>query len=180
LVSVVPQVNLTFASGFVQADSTRAEPGAVRITGPAAAVDAIDSILTRLVVRERLRESISEEVPLELTDPAGQLELSSTSVRLSVPVEPIDEEVFIGVPVVVRGAPAADVRVEPSLVDIRIRGPMSAVASVRAEALRALVVLSSPADYGSLLPIEIPPLSPFIQVTIDPDSARVERIEGDL
>ena len=180
LVSVVPQVDLTFANGFVQADSTRAEPGAVRISGPDAAVAAIDSILTRLVLRERLRESISEEVPLELTDPTGQLDLSSTSVRVSVPVEPVDEEVFIGVPVVVSGVLSADVRVEPSLVDVRIRGPRSAVALVRAEALRPLVVLSGPADFGSLLPIEIPPPSPFLQVTIDPDSARVERVEGTI
>jgi len=180
LVSVVPQVDLTFANGFVQADSTRAEPGAVRISGPEAAVAAIDSILTRLVLRERLRESISEEVPLELTDPTGQLDLSSTSVRVSVPVEPVDEEVFIGVPVVVSGVLSADVRVEPSLVDVRIRGPRSAVALVRAEALRPLVVLSGPADFGSLLPIEIPPPSPFLQVTIDPDSARVERVEGTI
>jgi len=183
LVRVVPQIELTLASGFVLSDSTRAEPGAVRISGPAAAVAAIDSILTRLVVRERLRESISEEVPLELTDPTGQLDLSSTSVRVSVRVEPVDEAVFIGVPVVVSGASPADVRdvrVEPSLVDVRIRGPRSAVALVRAEALRALVVLSSPADLGSLLPIEIPQPSPFIQVTIDPDSARVERVEGTI
>ncbi len=180
LVSVVPQVEFTLASGFVQADSTRAEPGAVRISGPEAAVAAIDSVLTRLVVRKRLRESISEEVPLELTDPTGQVDMSSTSVRVSVPVEPVDEQVFIGVPVVVSGAPSADFRVEPSLVDVRIRGPRSAVASVRAEALRALVVLSGPADFGRLLPIAIPPLSPFIQVTIDPDSARVERVEGTI
>jgi len=180
LVSVVPEVNFTFDNGYVQADSIRTEPSAVRISGPAAAVAAIDSILTRLVVRERLRESISEEVPLELTDPTGQVDLSLTSVRVSVTVEPVAEEVFIGVPVVVSGAPSSGVRVEPSLVDVRIRGPRSAVASVRAEALRAVVVVSGPADFGSLRPIEIPPPSPFIQVTIDPDSARVERIEGTI
>jgi len=180
LVSVVPEVNLTFANGFMRSDSTRADPSAVRISGPEAAVDAIDSILTRLVVRERLRESISEDVPLELTDPTGQVDLSLTSVRVSVPVEPVAEEVFIGVPVVVSGAPSADVRVEPSLVDVRIRGPRSAVAAVRAEALRPLVVVLGPADFGRLLPIEILPPSPFIDVTIDPDSARVERIEGTI
>ncbi len=180
LVTVIPRVDIELATGFVQADSIRAEPGAVRISGPAAAVDAIDSIMTRPIAWERLRESISEDVPLELNDTAEQVELSSSSVRVSVPVEPVAEEVFIGVPIVVAGASSADFRVEPSLVDVRLRGPRSAVASVRAEALTAQVVLSSPADLGSLLPIEIPSPSPFIQVTIEPDSARVERIEGTI
>jgi hypothetical protein len=177
LVSVVPEIRLTFADGFVQADSIRAEPSAVRISGPETAVAAIDSILTRLIARERVNESISEEVALEPVDPTGQVDLSLTRVRVSVPVEPVGEEVFIGVPVVVSGVSSSDVRVEPSLVDVRIRGPRSAVTAVRAEALRAVVIVSGPSDFGRLRPIEIPPLSPFIQVTIDPDSVRVERIE---
>jgi YbbR domain-containing protein len=178
LVSVVPMVNLTFANGFAQADSIRAEPGAVQVSGPEAAVADIDSVVTRLVDRERLRESISVEVPLELDDPTGQVELSSTSVRVSVAVEPRDEQVFIGVPVVVVGAGRENFRVEPSLVDVRISGPMSAVQSIRSEALTPLIEMTGAADFGTLLPILLSPPGPFMRVTIDPDSARVERVES--
>ncbi len=178
VVPVVPRVSLIMASGFVQADSLRVDPPAVQVSGPEAKVENIDSVVTVPVVRERLRESISVEIPLEQPDPAGQVELSSSSVRVTVAVEPRAEQVFFGVPVAVRGADRADVVIEPSLVDVRISGPRSAVESVRSEMLTPLVVLRGPAD-GSLLPIQLPPLGPFIQVVIDPDSARVELVEED-
>ena len=71
---------------------------------------------------------------------------------------------------------AADVeglRVEPSLVDVRLSGPRSAVEAVRPEALTPRVEVGGPADLGRLLPILLPPPTPFISVVVDPDSARV-------
>ncbi|NIR45172.1 MAG: hypothetical protein GWN99_12380 [Gemmatimonadetes bacterium] len=178
VVQVVPRVHVTLAEGYVISDSVRAEPGAVAVEGPESAVEAIDSVITVPVVRERLRETISVEVRLEVPGSSGQVELSSPSVRVTVPVEPRTERIFRGIPVGVSDASTPGLRAQPSLVDVRITGPRSAVESLRSEQLSPRVRLQGPQDLGRPLPIIMPPPAPFLTVEVDPDSVRVVRERG--
>jgi YbbR domain-containing protein len=179
VVPVVPTMTrLTLAQGYVIADSVRVEPGMVAVDGPANAVESIDSVITAPIPGEGLRETISVEVPLVTPDPNSRVELSSSSVQVTVSVEPRGERVFPGIPLTVAGADVAGLRVEPSLVDVRISGPRSAVDAVRPEALSPHVEVSGPSDHGVMLPIVLPAPSPFLNVVVDPDSARVVRLEA--
>lgn len=179
VVRVVPRMtSISLAEGYVIADSVRTEPGMVAVDGPENAVESIDSVLTAPVPGERLRQTISVQVPLEQPDLDGLVELSSPEVIVTVTIEPIEERVFPGIPLSVSGADVAGLRVEPSLVDVRVWGARSAVRAIRPEALLPRIELSGPADYGELLPVILIPLSPFIEVTVDPDSARVVEVEG--
>jgi hypothetical protein len=178
LVPVVARLRVRPARGYVFADSVRVDPSVVQISGPEAAVTRIDSVLTTPITRDPLRESLVLDVPLEQPDPGGLVELSSSTVQVTVEIEPYAERVFPGVPVSVSGADVGSVRVDPPLVDIRISGPRSVVASIKPETLSPTVRLRGPGDLGARLPIVLPPPGPFVQVRIDPDSALVRPVEG--
>ncbi len=106
------------------------------------------------------------------------MRLSVTSVEVTVSVQPLEERVFPGIPLVVSGADLEGLRVEPSLVDVRLSGPRSAISAVRPEALSPHVELRSRAALGRPLPILLPAPAPFITVIVDPDSARVVAESG--
>lgn len=178
VVRVVPQLRVGLADGYVFADSVRAEPGSVTVEGPEASVSRVDSVMTLPIERIGLQESFSVEIPLENPDADSLLELSWPTVRVTLSVEPRVERVFPGLPLSVSGPVTRAVRVEPSLVDVRLFGPRSAVEAVRAEALSPRVEFAGPGDLGSLLPIRLPAPAPFVEVLLDPDSARVLRAAG--
>ena len=178
VVRVAPRVALSFADGYMMADSVRVQPGVVSIEGPKSAVDSIESVSTEHVTRQLLRESIDLEVPLEEPDPDRFIELSALSVRVRVTVERRTERVFPGIPVGAPGVDISRIRLEPSLVDIKIIGPQSAVDAVRPEALLPSVVVRDDSDYGNMLSIELPQPGAFLRVLLEPDSTRVTRIDG--
>jgi YbbR domain-containing protein len=168
---------LRLEEGYVMSDSVRVEPAMVALDGPEDAVTAIEAVATAPVPGTALRESISVDVPL-LPDPSGLVELSASSVTVTISVERLAERVFPGIPLVVSAADVEGLRVEPSLVDVRLSGPRRAVEAVRPEALSPHVELGGPADLGRLLPILLPAPAPFITVSVDPDSARVMAESG--
>ncbi|UCC73329.1 MAG: hypothetical protein JSV86_01820 [Gemmatimonadota bacterium] len=174
VVPVAPNMErVSLAEGYVMSDSVHADPGVVAVDGPENTVAGIESVTTAPVPGSLLREPISVDVPLVSPDPSGLVSLSTSSVRVTVAVEPWAERVFPGIPVAVSAAALEFVRIEPSLVDVRISGPRAAVEAVRPEALSPHVEVEGPADYGELLPIVLPAPAPFLEVSIDPDSARV-------
>jgi YbbR domain-containing protein len=170
--------SIGLADGYVMSDSVRAEPGMVALSGPEDVVAGIQSVATAPVPGTNLRESTQVDVPLVPPDPSGLVALSATNVRVTVSVERMDERVFPGIPLVVSAPDMQGLRVEPSLVDVRISGPRSAVGAVRPEALSPHVEVGGPADLGRRLPILLPPPAPFINVVVDPDSARVVAESG--
>ncbi len=177
VVRVVPRIALSFAEGFVMADSVRVQPGVVAVEGPENEVDLIDSVVT-IPISRHLRDSMNVEVPLEAPEGSGLVELSSPSVRVSVKVEPRAERFFPGVPIAAPGIDNNALRLEPSLVDIRLVGPRSAVQAVRPETLSPRLQVNDESDFERPLPISLPPPGPFLRVELEPDSARVVRIEG--
>lgn len=174
VVPVVPIVRVQPAEGYVFADSPRAEPSAVAVEGPEAAVASIDSAFTVPVSEANLRQSRNIEAPLE--EPSDSLvTFLSESVRITVAVEQKSERIFPGIPVGVAGANVNGLRVEPSLVDVRISGPRSQVDAVRPETLQPEITLRSAGAIGQLLPITLSGLNPFLSAAFEPDSARAVR-----
>ncbi len=168
-VRVVPRVEVSLARGFAIADSPRAEPGAVTVDGPQVEVTAIDSLVTLTVARENLREPLDVVAPVEI-DPQSHVEVTPASVRVKMSVEPWAERVFRGVPMSLLDA-ADGYRIEPPLVDVRLSGPSSLVNAVRAGDLVPRVELGEAAADSGALPILLTPPSPFVTVSIEPDSA---------
>jgi len=173
-VPVIPNMSrVSLADGYVMSDSVRVEPDVVALNGPESTVAGIESVATAPVPGTELNESISVDVPLVSPDESGLVALSATSVSVAVSVEPQAERASPGIPLVVSAPDPAGLRVEPSLVDVRLSGPRSAVEAVRPEALSPRVEVAGPADVGRPLPILLTPPAPFVTVTVEPDSARV-------
>jgi YbbR domain-containing protein len=178
VVPVVPIVRIRPAEGYVFADSPRVEPSAVAVEGPEAAVALIDSAFTVLVSEDNVRQSRNIEAPLE--SPSDSLvTFLSESVRITISVEPRSERVFPGIPVGVTDGAVSELRVEPSLVDVRISGPRSRVEAVRPEDLRPEITLRGTDEIGEPLPINLSGLDPFLTAIFEPDSARAVRGAGE-
>ncbi len=173
VVPVIPVVNLGIATGYALADSPQVDPGAVQIEGPERIVTRIDSVFTVPVVRDGVTETVNVEVPLEEPEPQDVVSLSTQVVRVTVGVEPSIERVFPAIPLSVSGVDITNFRIEPSLVDVRISGPRSAVAGVRPETLAPIIQIDGPQDVGRYLPIRLPASDPLLNVSVEPDSARV-------
>lgn len=173
VVPVVPSYRITLAEGFVLSDSVRTEPSVVAVEGAVNSVERIDSVSTLPFERLNLRDSVSMEVLLERPEPSDVMELSSEAVRLVIPVETRAETVFPGVPLTVRGPALDGLRIEPAVVDIRLTGPRSRIDRLRPEGLTPFVEVSGSRDLGKLLPVRSSVDSPFVEVTIEPDSVRV-------
>jgi YbbR domain-containing protein len=173
VVPVVPRVRITLAEGYAFADSPRADPSVVAVVGPQPLVELIDTVFTVLYERDRVRQSVNIDLPLNTVEYDSLVAFSLPRVRVTVPIEAREERTFPGVPVRLSGADAGEIRIEPSLVDVRIVGPPSRVVAVRAEDLSPVVRFRGSADIGQLLPISLSVPDPFLVVTIEPDSARV-------
>lgn len=176
VVSVVPRLEINLADGYMLADSIRVEPGAVAVDGPEDAVAQIDSVFTVPIVREILRESIEVQAPLAGPDPGSQVVLSVPSVRVSLVVDERAERIFPGIPLRLSGVTGTDFMIEPSLVDIRLFGPRTALTAIRPEALTPWIEPLGDGDFGMMLPINLNLPSPFVEFAIEPDSARVVRV----
>jgi YbbR domain-containing protein len=176
VVPVVPRVRISLAEGYAFADSPRADPSVVAVVGPEPSVQSIDSVVTVLYERGRVRESVNADLPLSAEEYDSLVSFSLPRVRVTVPIEAIVERTFPGVPVRLSGAGAGEIRIEPSLVDVRIIGPSSRVEAVRAEDLSPEVRFRGPAEIGRLLPISLSVPDPFLTVTVEPDSARVAAV----
>lgn len=171
IVRVVPRVRLGTAEGFMVADSIRVRPGTIGVEGPESAVAQIDSLLTAPVLRERLRDSLRVDVPLETPDVAG-LELSRTSVEVIVPVDERTERVIAGVPVIVEGGGGA-MGIEPTAVALRLIGPRRVVDQAAPEIFQAVVRIGGGARAGDSLPISVIYSLPFTRVRPEPDSVKL-------
>lgn len=178
VIRVVPWLRLELADGYVLADSIRTDPGVIAVAGPEPIVERIDSITTELVEREDVRSTIDVEVSLVRPTDGDQLELSSSSVRVTVPVEPLAERVIENVPVNVLGSTDGEFDVAPPVVDIRLSGPSSVVDSARADQFDVRVELGDEAAYGRFHPVQVSSPYPRLEIRPSPDSVRVVRPRG--
>ena len=120
-VPVRPQLALTIAESYTQVGAPRVEPDRVRVTGPRSRVGALEAVLTDSLIRDQIRSDIDLRLALR-ADTGHPLSLSQADVRLRIDVQELAEYPIAGVPVTVRNVGGREVVVEPSRVQVRVRG----------------------------------------------------------
>lgn len=177
-VPVRPRVRAEAAEGFAVADSPRAEPDSVAISGAESEVERIDELTTEEVVLEELEDEVRRDVPVRLPDDAPNVSADPEIVLVTVDVDSVAERT-LRVPVRIRGGDAGRVGVEPDSVTVRLRGPATPVAAVPADSVDAWVDLSDglpEAGESAAFPVAVG-LSghPRVEATAEPAEAEVRR-----
>jgi len=141
-VPVVPDIDDEPAPGFEVAHVT-ADPPTVEISGPSSAVQSVTEATTEPVSVRGATRSLIDTVTVGVPDSVVRLRNSRNAIVM-VDIRPVPvERVVEHVPVAFRGA-AAGLRPtsQPQEVAVRVKGPASAVAAIRAEDLQVFADLS--------------------------------------
>lgn len=168
---IEPEVEVRTRPGYVPGETTDVQPDSVRVTGPKSMVSRMKKVLTEERVYVGISESFVESV--ELLSPE-RVDLLPTSVELSITVNRLGERVLNRVPLVASGfAPSWQIILEPSVVDVRVKGISSRLASLTPDSIRAWVDLSRwNRNQNEYLPeFDLPDGVELIDVT--PESIRV-------
>ncbi|MBS1262796.1 MAG: hypothetical protein MAG453_02160 [Calditrichaeota bacterium] len=137
---VRPQVEIRTRPGYVLSDSLRVTPDSVRVSGPETVVSRIERMQTQERVFVGLAGSIEETVPLV----AGKrVQLTPPEVRIQIEVDRLGERTIKRVPIEVRGSTRGrTVILEPSVVDVHVKGPASRLAYLTADSLSVRFTLN--------------------------------------
>ena len=138
-VRIVPRVVMDYHDGFGQVGPVRISPESVLVGGAADQVQAITQWQTVYERYDNRREPISEELGLE--EPLNfSLEVSPSSVRIDVDVQPFAEKTITGVLVVASATPLnRDVIFIPPRMDVIVRGGIEQLARLSASDFLASV-----------------------------------------
>jgi YbbR domain-containing protein len=133
-VEVLPSVEGVPAPGFM-VSRTSAEPTSVMVVGPARRVAALTSATTDRVSIDGARDTITQTVSVGVTDAALRLR-ESTTARVTVTIEPAGEHLFAAVRVAVKNlGPGSRGTVEPAVVSVLLRGPLSLLGRLDARSI---------------------------------------------
>jgi YbbR domain-containing protein len=112
---------LVIAESYTQVGMPTIEPDHVLVDGPRSRVEALEAVWTDSLVRDQVRGDIDLRLALQ-ADPDQMLTLNRSDVRVSIEVQELAEYPVPGVPVAVRNTGGKDVSVEPSRVQVKVRG----------------------------------------------------------
>ncbi|MBD3222706.1 hypothetical protein GF314_15845 [bacterium] len=105
------------------------DPDSVLVTGPRRYFQGVERVETETVELDDLDQSVDRE--LDLVPLPQPLEAARRSVRVEIPVTPIDERVVANVPVVTTdGGDGRVTGISPPVCDILVRGPADRVAAL--------------------------------------------------
>jgi YbbR domain-containing protein len=158
--------------GWMLVDSLAAQPARIRVTGSEARLAAIDSLFTEPLILPREDTSFTFSVPIDTTSLRG-LRLSARRVQLTGRVDAIAERTFSSVPISV----GPGVVLNPSTVEVRLRGPRHIVRSMSAEGLRIVISIDSiPVripEGGIPVPLRVERLRTGVQAELSPAATRM-------
>lgn len=100
-VAVRVATNISLAAQYQMVGKAKVTPDSIDLYGSSAAIDSIEEVVTQLVQAEQVRESIHEEVGLQVP---LHVEVSQTSVELQIQIEQFTEKT-LNLPIRVNGAP---------------------------------------------------------------------------
>jgi YbbR domain-containing protein len=157
-----------------------AEPSTVEVTGPESAVRRATEAVTEPVDVTGARDKISELVTIGLLDPALRITGSqSATVTVAIQAAPL-ERTLRGRPVHRRNLGAAfDARVEPTTVDVMLRGSRDALARLDPDAIVAYVDLTDvgAGDYAAL-PVHVDAPDRVGVTRITPETVQVRIVRA--
>lgn len=183
-VPVAPRFTGELPQDLVLADSIAVSPSVVRVRGPTALVEALDSIPLQPLDLGSVRSSGSYGVTVDTTG-LGDVEPTTREVSLQIQVEPRQERVIGGVSVRPSGEATLEdgFVVEPATVQLTLIGPRSRVEAMDAGALRVVfpaeVLEGLEVGGARRAPIRVEGVPRMVRVTAPADSVTVRRPEPD-
>jgi len=133
---------LVIADSYTQVGSPIVEPASVLVSGPESIVNALEAVGTDPLVQKPVRADVDVRLALR-ADRDRLLRLSRSEVRVRVDVQELAEYPVPGVPVRVRNTSGREVTVEPSRVQVKVRGGADVIGHLDPESDLELYV-----DYG--------------------------------
>ncbi|GBE29220.1 YbbR-like protein [bacterium BMS3Bbin04] len=141
LLPVQPDVEVRTRPGYIASETTNVMPDSVRVTGPKSIVERMKNVLTEERVYIGISDSFVENV--ELLSPE-RVDLLPASVQLGITVNRLGERVLKRVPLFASGfTPGWQIILEPSVVDVRVKGISTRLATLTPDSIRAWVNLSN-------------------------------------
>lgn len=130
---------LVIADSYTQVGLPRIEPNTVMVSGPQSRVDALEAVPTDSLVQDQVQGDIDQRLVLQ-ADPDRLLRMSRFDVRVRVDVQELAEYPVPGVPVTVRNTRGQEVAVEPSRVQVQVRGGADVIGHLDPESDLSLYV----------------------------------------
>ena len=177
-VPVVPAVDGRPAPGFVVGPMV-SDPPTVDVIGPESAVNRVSFAVTEPVSISGARERVRENVILGLVDPSLRLRnVRSATVTVQIIPAPL-ERTLRRTPVRLRSVPGSmTARLEPSVVDVTLRGSGDALNRIDADDIVAYVDLAGLGAGEYQLTVHADPSQDVGITRIEPASVQV-RISSD-
>jgi YbbR domain-containing protein len=173
MLKVVPAVEGEPAPGFVIGPVTT-DPGQVEVIGPESHIKDLTSATTEPVLVAGAREAVEDVVTVGVSDSTVRLiTAQDATVKVEILPAPIERELS-GVPIRWRNlGQGLTARVQPSWVDVVVRGRPDAVEAMRAESVSAFVDLAGlgPGQYN--LRVQFDPTQSFGVSTAEPAVVQV-------
>lgn len=140
-VPVVLNADISFAKQFGLASSIVIEPDSIKLRGSRTALNNIEQVETEPREWSDLSESITEKIPLVLSESESQITYSETAVNVELDVTEFTEGV-VSIPIHVLGPSSSKVKLFPSEVNVIYQVPLAQYEQVTAEMFRASVTVS--------------------------------------
>ena len=171
VVPVRAEVHVPSGAGHVLS-AIAVVPGTVRLLGPRADIQAIDSVRTLPLEVARADGTVEETLALD-TSAFGRVRVVPAEVTVRVNVEAIGERVLTGVPVRLPSDLAAVARPERPTVDVRVRGAAARLGALVRDSVPVVVDWSGPPGVGR---VRLRVLAPAgIDATAVPDTIALVR-----
>jgi len=175
-VRVTHQVTIRPDSGYQIFGPVTVSPPRVTIRGPKEQVERVEAVSTVPLVLERVSAPVRRDVPID-TSSLGTVQLSQTSVQISVDVGALSERVLMGVPVVLRTDLPGQWISDPAAVLVTVRGRTSRLASLTRDSVQVYAVFAEDRPDSFVLLQLTPPVG--IAAWATPDSVLVRREGSD-
>jgi YbbR domain-containing protein len=138
-VPVEPVLDILYRDGFSNIGDISVDPDSVTVRGARSILERIDRWRTKPIVMRDVREPVQTTVALSDTL-AKLLTLSEQYVAVRLDVQPIAEQTFSGLRVLIEGVPAnREVMLIPPRIDLVVRGGINQLADIDATEFTARV-----------------------------------------
>jgi YbbR domain-containing protein len=177
---VSPHLDVKPQPGYLVAGPVQTQPESVVVSGPRSEVERLDSVRTVEKVMIGLAENRTEEV--DLVNPTEKTQVSPRRVRATIRIDKLGERSLTRVPLVAENVPEGrSVLLEPSAINVRVRGPSTRLASLTPDSLLGVVDLADwepgVRDYRPRM--QSPADVEVVELTPDRVRVRMERLEGE-
>jgi YbbR domain-containing protein len=140
MLPVEPDVEVRTRAGYVSDGTVLVDPDSVSVSGPQTQVSRMNKVLTQERIYVGLADSLIEEVDLLVPE---RVEVRPPAVQLRIPVNRLGERTLQRLQLYTIGEPPGrQIILEPSVLDVRIKGPSQRLATLTPDSIQALIDLT--------------------------------------